>query len=119
MTDQITLRGLEVFAFHGVLADEQSDGQKFLLDLELELDTAPAAAEDDVTQTVDYGGLADEVVRIVSTERYDLLETLAHRVAMHCMADERVHKCAVTVHKPNAPIRHPFGDVSVTVRYPR
>ena len=119
MTDQITLRGLEVFAFHGVLADEKSAGQKFLLDLELQLDTAPAAAEDDVTRTVDYGRLADEVVHIASTERYDLLETLAHRIALHCMADGRVHNCAVTVHKPSAPIGHTFEDVSVTVRYPR
>ena len=46
----------------------------------------------------------------------NLLETLAARLADACLADARVQHATVTVHKPQAPIPHPFEDVSVTIR---
>ena len=56
--DQIALRGLRVFGYHGVLDSERRDGQEFLIDAVLWLDTTAAAAADDLTLTVDYAGLA-------------------------------------------------------------
>lgn len=119
MNDRISLRGLEVFAYHGVLPEEAVAGQVFGIDIDLLVDTAAAAAEGDLALTVDYGRLADQVVEVATAERHDLIETLAHEIAKVCMADTLVSGCTVTVHKPSAPIRHPFKDVSVTVQYPR
>jgi dihydroneopterin aldolase len=82
----------------------------------LELDLAPAASSDDVADTVHYGELAERLVAIVEGEPVNLIETLADRLAAACLADPRVAAVTVTVHKPQAPIAHEFGDVAVTLR---
>ena len=116
MSDTITLKGLRAYGHHGVFEFERANGQTFVIDVVLEVDLAPAAASDDVADTVHYGELADALVAIVTGEAVNLLETLAARLADACLADPRVHYATVTVHKPQAPIPHPFEDVSVTIR---
>jgi dihydroneopterin aldolase len=113
--DRIALRGLRVRGWHGVLAAERELGQEFIVDVTLWLDTAPAAATDDVTQTVHYGELAEALAAVVAGQPVDLLETLVARLAEVCLADERVAQAEVTVHKPAAPIPLPFSDVAVTI----
>lgn len=115
-TDVIALRGLRVHGRHGVYDFERSEGQDFLVDVLLFLDLSGAAASDDVTDTVHYGELSDRLAEVVAGEPVNLLETLAVRLAEVCLADPKVRSCEVTVHKPQAPIGHPFADVSVTVR---
>jgi dihydroneopterin aldolase len=116
MTDQITLTGLRVRGHHGVYDFERSQGQEFIVDVALDVDLAPAAASDDVVDTVHYGELADRLVAIVNGPPVRLIETLAGKLATACLADARVAAVTVTVHKPQAPIRHEFGDVAVTLR---
>ena len=62
--DRIELRGLRVFARHGVLNSERRDGQEFVIDAVLWLDTRAAAAGDDLSKTIDYGALANRLVRL-------------------------------------------------------
>ncbi len=118
MSDLITLTGLRVRGFHGVLAAEKEQGQDFLIDAVLTVDTRQAAASDDLAATVDYGALAARLVAVVEGEPMDLIETLASRLAAVCLDDTRVMSARVTVHKPAAPIPFPFADVSVTVERP-
>ena len=113
--DRIALRGVTATGFHGVYPDEKRDGQRFVVDAVLHLDLAPAAVSDDVVDTVHYGELADELVAAIERDPVDLIETLAERLAAVCLAREGVHRVELTVHKPEAPIAVPFGDVSVTV----
>jgi dihydroneopterin aldolase len=113
--DRITLTGLRVRGCHGVLAAERELGQDFIVDATLWLDTAPAAASDDVSQTIHYGELAEALAAVVAGEPVNLLETLAARLAAVCLADARVARAEVTVHKPAAPIPLVFGDVAVTI----
>ncbi len=115
MSDRISLRGLTVRGFHGVLDSEQIHGQDFVVDVELEIDLAPAAASDDVADTVHYGELAQALADVVAGEPVQLIETLASRLADACLADDRVLAACVSVHKPQAPIPVTFADVSVTV----
>lgn len=115
MTDRISLRGLTVYGFHGVLDTEQVQGQDFIVDVDLEIDLAPAAASDDVTDTVHYGELAEAIADVVAGTPVKLIETLASRLADVCLVDKRVQSASVTVHKPNAPIAATIADVSVTV----
>ena len=119
MTDTITLTGLRVFGRHGVYDFEREQGQDFVVDVVLELDLRPAAASDDVADTVHYGELADALVAIVAGEPVNLIETLAGRLADACLGDPRVRGAVVTVHKPSAPIPHAFADVAVTLRRER
>jgi dihydroneopterin aldolase len=113
--DEILLTGLRVFGRHGVYAHERENGQEFVVDLRLRLSLADAAASDDVRDTVHYGELAEKVAAIVAGEPVDLIETLAERIAVAGLEDERVMHVSVTVHKPYAPIPLTFSDVAVTV----
>lgn len=117
--DRIELRGLRARGRHGCLPAERELGQEFVVDVVLRLDVGPAAADDDLSRTVDYGALADRLVGIVRGEPVNLIETLAERLAQVCLADPRVEEAEVTVHKPSAPVPHPFSDVAVTVQRPR
>ncbi len=116
MSDRIRLRGLRVFGRHGVLEHEREEGQEFLIDLDLRVDLRPAAASDDVADTVHYGELADEVAAVVAGDPVDLIETLAARIAGTVLRHDRVREVRVTVHKPHAPITVAFEDVSVSIR---
>lgn len=115
MTDELALLGLECWGHHGVFEHERREGQPFVVDLVLGLDTAPAAASDDLAGTVDYGGLALAVKSAVERDPVDLVETLAERIAGVCLTDDRVDWCRVTVHKPQAPIEATFRDVALTI----
>jgi dihydroneopterin aldolase / 2-amino-4-hydroxy-6-hydroxymethyldihydropteridine diphosphokinase len=117
--DRIELRGLRVRGYHGVLDSERRDGQEFLIDAVLAVDTRPAAATDDLSLTVDYAGLSERLAAIVAGEPVQLIETLAEQLAQACLAEPAVRQAEITVHKPNAPISLPFGDVSVTIRRER
>lgn len=113
--DSIRLTGLRIFAHHGVLDFERENGQEFIIDLEIAVDLAPAAASDDVTKTIHYGELAEAVYAAVQADAVDLIETVAERVAAIALGYERAVQVTVTIHKPAAPITVPFGDVSVTI----
>ena len=115
MSDELALLGLECWAHHGVFEHERREGQRFVVDLVLGLDTASAAASDDLSATVDYGSLAMAVKAAVEKDPVDLIETLAQRIADVCLTDDRVDWVRVTVHKPDAPIDATFADVALTI----
>lgn len=115
MADRITLSGLRATGRHGVFDHERRDGQEFVVDATLWLDLAPAATSDALRDTVDYGALANAIVGHIQGEPLDLIEALAGRIADTCLDDPRVRQVEVTVHKPQAPIDVPFGDVAVTI----
>lgn len=114
--DQVALRRLRVRGRHGVLEAERVLGQWFEVDVVLHLDIRAAAAVDDLTLTVDYGGLAERVAAVVSGEPFLLIETLAERIAQVALEPQPVVAADVVVHKPEAPVTVPFEDVSVSVR---
>jgi dihydroneopterin aldolase len=118
MTDRITLTGLRVRGHHGVLPAERRDGQDFVVDAVLRLDTRAAGASDELSDTVDYAELAARLAAVVSGEAYDLIETLAERLAAVCLSHPLVFEAEVTVHKPAAPIPLDVADVAVTVVRP-
>lgn len=113
--DRLTLTGLRGQGRHGVFDWERETPRPYVVDLLLHFDMAGAAAGDDLTQTVDYGALAERAVARIEGEPVKLIETLAERIAGDCLADPRVRTAEVTVHKPHAPISVPFADVAVTV----
>jgi dihydroneopterin aldolase len=115
MTDELAITGIECLGHHGVFEFEKRQGQTFVIDLALGLDTAPAAASDDLRDTVDYGSLVLSVKAAVEKDPVDLIESLAQRIADVCLLDARVEWARVTVHKPDAPIETTFSDVALTI----
>lgn len=115
MTDELAVTGVECFAHHGVFDFERREGQVFLVDLVLGIDTRPAAASDDLAQTVNYGTLVDDVKAAVERDPVDLIETVAQRIADVCLLDTRVEWARVTLHKPDAPIDATYSDVALTI----
>lgn len=113
--DELTIAGIECYGHHGVFDFERRDGQVFVIDLTLGLDTAAAAASDDLQDTVDYGSLVDAVKAAVERDPVDLIETLAARIAAICVSNDRVEWVRVTVHKPEAPIDATYSDVALTI----
>jgi dihydroneopterin aldolase len=118
-TDRITLNGLRGRGLHGVYPRERVEGQTFVVDAVLDVDTRAAAAGDDLACTADYGSIAEKLVAVIEGEPVNLIETLASRLAAICLADPAVLGVEITVHKPDAPITVPFEDVSVTIRRAR
>ena len=115
MTDSITLTGLRVNAHHGVYDFEKENGQDFVIDVTVWLDLLAAAASDDVSQTIHYGELAEQVADAAKHNPVDLIETVAERIAAVVLAHPPALKVQVTVHKPQAPISVPFTDVAVQI----
>jgi dihydroneopterin aldolase len=106
---------LRELGVHGVLPEEQVRAQPFEVDVEVEVDLRGAGASDALDDTVDYGGLAEAIARVVRTERYALLERLATRIAEVCRADGRVTRATVTVRKLHPPVPVLLDHVAVTV----
>ena len=113
--DRITLTGLRVHGRHGVHDYERRSGQEFVVDATVWLDLRAAAATDELSRTLDYSALAQRTAKIVAGDPCNLIETVAARIADDVLADQRVQAVEVTVHKPHAPLPHPFTDVSVTL----
>ena len=116
MPDRITVSGLTGHGRHGVYPAERELGQTFRVDAVLELDTAPAAAGDDLALTVDYAELSQRLHALITGEPVDLIETLAQRLADVCLAYGPVQAVEVTVHKPDADLGVPADDVTVAIR---
>jgi dihydroneopterin aldolase len=119
MADRIELRGLTVRGNHGVFEHERHDGQDFVVDIIVWIDLDRAAASDDLSDTFDYGVLAQRAADIVAGRARNLIEAVAGEIADDVMHDDRVHAVEVVVHKPQAPIPLTFTDVAVVARRSR
>ncbi|TDT81746.1 dihydroneopterin aldolase [Arthrobacter sp. AG258] len=117
--DRITLTGVTAVGHHGVFDFERREGQPFVVDAVLYLDFAAAAESDDVRDTAHYGEVAQRITDWIAGEPLNLIEALAVRIAESLLDEFPLQAVDITVHKPQAPIAVPFGDVAVTVHRSR
>ena len=113
MTDRIRLTGIEVLGRHGVYTEEKFSDQQFVVDLDCVL--ARQNGADDLATTVDYAELSQLAATIIGDTSVDLIETLAEKIALGCLAYPVIAEVTVTVHKPEAPMPVPVRDVAVSV----
>lgn len=116
MTDRIVLQGISARGFHGLLDFEKVDGQDFVVDVTLEVDLRRAGRSDDLSHTVNYAEVAADIVALITGPSLDLIESLADQIAVAALRRPLVQAVEVTVHKPQAPVGVPFGDVLVFVQ---
>jgi 7,8-dihydroneopterin aldolase/epimerase/oxygenase len=111
--DRIELRGLRTMGVCGILPEEQTRPQPLELDLDVVADLSVPAASDRVEDTIDYSALCAMVERIVTEEKFALLEALAQRVAEAVMADSRAQAVTVAVRKLRPPVPHQLASSGV------
>lgn len=99
--DRVFLRDFRVRGRHGVHEEERTNEQDFLIDIEAAFDSAPAAASDNLDDTVNYSDFAKIAERVVTSNSFFLVERLAHRIADEILADSRIASVRVTVRKPS------------------
>ena len=119
MSDTISITGLRLTGYHGVFEHEKTDGQVFIIDLAIEMNTQQAGHSDDLADTLDYSVVVDEVAKRVTGKSVDLIETLAEDIARMVLSHPGPRAVTVTVHKPEAPVGHPVADIAVTIRRER
>jgi dihydroneopterin aldolase len=115
MGDKILIRGLRVFGYHGVNLEEKEEGQDFLIDIDMNVDTARSATSDLVDDTVSYSTIVRKVRCIVREERYSLLEALARRISDGVLEDARILSVRVRVAKPDPPMDADLKFVGVEI----
>ena len=113
--DRIVVVGIRELGVHGALPEEQTRPQPFEVDVELAVDLATAGESDALEDTVDYAAICEAVSNVVRSERYQLLERLATRIAEVCRVDDRVRSVAVTVRKLHPPVRAMVDHVGVSI----
>lgn len=107
---RVVLEGLEFFGRHGVFEAEAQLGARFVVDAELHYDFADL--NDDITKAVNYAEVYALIARMVTQERFDLIETLAARIARDLLAAHLpLQMVTVRVHKPAAPVAGIFRDI--------
>ena len=114
--DQIKIENLKVFAYHGVYESEREKGQNFFINATLYRDLKDAATEDDVELTTDYAAVCQTIKDEVTLKTYDLIETVAERVAQAILENfTKIEAVDIEVKKPQAPVPMEFDSISVKI----
>ena len=114
--DEIRIEMLEVYAYHGVFPEEKRKGQSFMINAVLYTDTRKAAQTDCLEQSTDYGDVCRFMVEWMKNNTYDLIETVAEKLAKEVLLKyDLILGIDLEICKPEAPIKQPFGNVSVKI----
>lgn len=114
--DKISIKGLKLFAYHGVNPEEKENGQNFVIDLDYYVNIARACQMDTLDDTVSYAKVVKTIRRVFTAEKYDLIERAAQVIADAVIDEfEDIFKVEVTLKKPEAPISAEFDYVAVSI----
>lgn len=120
MKDMMHMAGIELFGRHGVFAEENKLGQKFIVDLSMQLDLSIAGASDNLEDTVDYAAVYETIKRIVEGPPFQLIEALAEKIAEEVLTRYTiVQSIIVKITKPNPPFEVFFRGVTVQIERKR
>ncbi len=112
--EKIIIKGLKLFAYHGVNPEEKENGQNFILDITATLDGAKARQSDSLEDTVSYAKILKTARAVFCEKSYDLIEAAAHVVGMEIMNTySALDSVTVLLMKPEAPIKAEFEYVAV------
>lgn len=105
MTDHIRLNDMVFYGYHGVLPEERTLGQRFIVSIDLCVDLRAAGQADDLTLTVNYAEVYASARDIVTGPTCQLIETVAERISERILTDHAlVESLTVRIRKPEVPI---------------
>jgi 7,8-dihydroneopterin aldolase/epimerase/oxygenase len=111
----IELLGILLHGYHGVLDEERRDGQRFLVDVELDLEHEQAARTDSIDEAVDYRRVVERVREISDGRAYHLLESFTAAIADALLEEFPVRAVRVRVRKPDVVLDPPVEFAAVSV----
>ena len=118
--DQVILKGLSIFAKHGLFEAEEELGQRFFIDVMVDADLRYAERNDDADGTVNWAELVDVTTKAFTQRRFKLVEAAAAAIAGAVLHHfPRAESVRVEVRKPSAPIEAIFAYTSVIVERSR
>lgn len=114
--DKITIKNLELFAYHGVNPEEKENGQTFYIDVDYYISLAKACHTDNLDDTVSYAKVVKTIRRAFTGEKYDLIEK-ASQVVADAILDEYsdIMRVDITLKKPEAPVKAKFDYMAVSI----
>ncbi len=115
MKDKIIIKGIEIYGYHGVLAEEKILGQKFIIDIEMTKSLLKPGISDNVEDTVSYAAVYKDIEEVATTNKFDLIETLAERISNKVLENYEIDSVLVRIKKPQAPIAGAFKYVAVEI----
>ncbi|WP_062350125.1 dihydroneopterin aldolase [Bacillus kwashiorkori] len=114
--DRIYLNQMEFYGYHGVFAEENKLGQKFIIDVILEIDLQAAGETDNLMKTINYAEVYSICQTIVENKTFKLIEAVAETIAEELLANYmNVQACTIKVTKPNPPIPGHYHSVAVEI----
>ncbi|MEK4439425.1 MULTISPECIES: dihydroneopterin aldolase [unclassified Niallia] len=114
--DKIILNQMEFYGYHGVFKEETKLGQRFIVDLQVDVDLAKAGATDDLQYSVNYGQLFLDVKEIVEGEPYKLIEAVAENIAKKLLESySLIEGLTIRIIKPDPPIPGHYKSVAVEI----
>lgn len=114
--DKIHVNRMAFYGYHGVFPEENRLGQRFLVDLTVELELKQAGETDDLEASVNYGELYETCKQVVEGKPYKLVESVAEKIAAAILQQfSRVITCRVKVIKPDPPIPGHYESVAVEI----
>lgn len=120
MKTVLFIDNLEVFANHGLFEEENKLGQKFIFDIECELNYKKAMFSDEMTDSISYADIAEVVVKTATTNTFNLLERLAGEILKNIFTEfSQIENIKLKINKPGAPIKYHFEKCGVEVRTSR
>lgn len=102
MKDKIFLEGLEINCVIGIFDWERKIRQKIVVDFDIPIDAGKAARRDDIRQAVDYKAISKRIIDFTKKGRFQLIETLADRLASTLLKEFRLKEIRLRVSKPGA-----------------
>lgn len=113
---KINIQDLEVYAYHGVLDEEKAIGQKFLISVEMILNTSSTVCHDDIQKSVNYADVCGLINKVSKEVKFNLIESVAESIAERILLEYyKIKSIKVKVEKPSAPIPMHFKGVSVEI----
>ena len=114
MKTKLFINSLEVFANHGLFEEENKLGQKFIFDIECEVNYQKALFSDEMADSISYADIATVVVDTATSNTHNLLERLAGEVVKNIFNTfPEVKEIKLAINKPAAPIKYHFKECGV------
>jgi len=114
--DKIIIKGLKIYAHHGVNPEEKEYGQNFILDITASLDLSAPCRSDNLEETVNYAKVVKTVTAVFTAQKDDLIERAAYRVAAAILENfDKIKSVTVLLKKPEAPVKAEFEYVAAEI----
>jgi len=114
--DKIIVKGLKIFAYHGVNEEEKINGQNFILDIMIFLNIKKNVKNDDINSTVSYSKLVKFVTGEILKEKYNLIETVTEKLAEEILKEfKSIKKIKILLKKPEAPMSYDLEYAAVEI----